>query len=84
MRSLARRRRRFDLGARLGVRLGGGRCLSARRAQVMAALRKDIFVPRGDMTWEGVEIGAYWETVGKKLMTERLYEKKSGNGNSRL
>jgi len=50
----------------------------------MAALRKDIFLPRGDMTWEGVEIGAYWETVGKKLMTERLYEKKSGNGNSRL
>ncbi len=50
----------------------------------MAALRKDIFVPRGDMTWEGVEIRAYWETVGKRLMTERLYEKKSGNGNSRL
>ena len=68
----------------LGAHRGGARRPSARRAQVMAALRKDIFVPRGDMTWEGVEIRAYWETVGKKLMTERLYEKKSGNGNSRL
>ena len=49
----------------------------------MAELRSSVFVPRGDLTWEGVEIGAYWVTVGKRLMTERFYTKKgSPNGKS--
>ena len=35
-----------------------------------------IFAPKGTQSWEGVELAAYWETVGKLLMTQRLYAKK--------
>ena len=42
----------------------------------MGHVRDVIFAPKGTQSWEGVELAAYWETVGKLLMTQRLYAKK--------
>merc|ERR1712048_815087 len=47
--------------------------LSKEEQAAMTHVRDKIFSPAGDQSWEGVEIGAYWSTVGKRLMTERLY-----------
>jgi len=50
--------------------------LSAKEEEVLAQLQAEVFGPAGQQSWEGVELGAYWESVGKILMTERLYNKK--------
>ena len=50
--------------------------LSREEQQALTHLREKIFAPAGEQTWENVEIGAYWETVGKRLLTQQLYNKK--------
>ena len=44
----------------------------------LAALAGDgveVFGPAGQQSWEGVELAAYWQGVGKTLMTEHLYKR---------
>ena len=53
-----------------------GQTLSAAEEAAMGHVRDAIFAPKGTQSWEGVELAAYWETVGKLLMTQRLYAKK--------
>ena len=48
--------------------------LSEKEERALAHLRDQIFGPAGTQSWEGVELAAYWATVGKALMTERLYK----------
>ena len=50
--------------------------LSDEEQAALAHVRDNIFGPAGDQTWEGAEIESYWTTVGKRLMTERLYSVK--------
>jgi hypothetical protein len=38
--------------------------------------RLTCILPASAARWEGVELAAYWQTVGKALVTERLYSKK--------
>lgn len=47
--------------------------LSHKEEVVLAHLQEKIFGPAGTQSWEGVEIAAYWQTVGKVLITERIY-----------
>ena len=51
--------------------------LSPKEEQALAYLREQVFIPKGPQMWHGVELGSYWETVGKALITERIY---SGGG----
>jgi len=41
--------------------------------QVLAHIYEKLFMPAGTQSWEGNEIAAYWQTVGKALITQRLY-----------
>ena len=52
--------------------------LSREEQQALTHLREKIFAPAGEQTWENVEIGAYWETVGKRLLTQQLYNNMMG------
>jgi len=49
--------------------------LTDKEEKVLGHLVSAVFEPQGTLSWEGTEIAAYWDTVGKKLMTERLYAK---------
>lgn len=49
--------------------------LSAKEEETLTHLREKIFKPAGEQTWENVEIGTYWDTVGKRLLTQHLYKK---------
>ena len=49
--------------------------LSAKEEQALAHIRERIFVPAGQQTWHGVEPTAYWLTVGKALIEERIYSR---------
>jgi diketogulonate reductase-like aldo/keto reductase len=61
--------------ARMGANLRAVReALSAEEEAAMRHVREEIFGPAGEQSWEGVEIAAYWQTVGKALLMERLYE----------
>lgn len=56
--------------------------LSAHEQQVLAYLVDKIFKPAGPQTWHGVELQAYWTSVGKALLTQRLYDGGAQNGSS--
>jgi len=55
------------------LRAAQGELLSAKEEDVLSHLQKSIFGPAGTQSWEGVELAAYWQTVGKALITERIY-----------
>jgi len=50
-----------------------GATLDAKEEAVLKHLQTEFFGPAGQQSWEGVELAAYWNGVGKMLMTERLY-----------
>ena len=52
-----------------------GDTLDAKEEAALKHLQEEFFGPAGQQSWEGVELAAYWEGVGKRLMTERLYSK---------
>lgn len=39
----------------------------------LEVLQSEVFGPLGTASWEGVEVGRYWEALGKKLQLQRLY-----------
>jgi diketogulonate reductase-like aldo/keto reductase len=47
--------------------------LTPKEEEALTHLREQVFVPAGTQSWEGVEIGTYWQTIGKALLLERLY-----------
>jgi len=49
--------------------------LSETEEAALAHLVKNVFGPAGTQSWEGVEIATYWATVGKRLLSERIYTK---------
>ena len=49
--------------------------LSAKEEEVLKHLQTAFFGPAGQQSWEGVELAAYWQGVGKLLITERIYGK---------
>lgn len=50
-----------------------GKPLTLLEVEVLELLKTDVFAPLGAAHWEGVEVGRYWEALGKKLQTDRLY-----------
>merc|ERR1719336_83806 len=52
-----------------------GDTLDAKEEAALKHLQEEFFGPAGQQSWEGVELAAYREGVGKQLMTERLYSK---------
>ena len=52
-----------------------GATLSAKEEAALKHLLDTFFGPAGQQSWEGVELGHYWNGIGKKLMTERIYSK---------
>ena len=55
-----------------------GEMLSAKEEEVLKHLMDSIFTPAGQQSWEGVELGHYWNGVGKQLITERIYNEEKG------
>eukprot|EP00908_Phaeocystis_cordata_P024612 Transcript_707.p1 GENE.Transcript_707~~Transcript_707.p1 ORF type:complete len:401 (+),score=181.86 Transcript_707:43-1203(+) len=49
--------------------------LSDKEEAMLATLQAEVFGPAGQQSWEGVELAAYWQGVGKTLMTEHLYKR---------
>ena len=49
--------------------------LSDKEEATLARLQSEVFGPAGQQSWEGVELAAYWQVVGKVMMTERLYNR---------
>jgi hypothetical protein len=49
--------------------------LSDKEEATLARLQSEVFGPAGQQSWEGVELAAYWQVVGKSMMAERLYNK---------
>lgn len=49
--------------------------LSDKEEATLARLQSEVFGPAGQQSWEGVELAAYWQVVGKAMMTERLYNR---------
>lgn len=49
--------------------------LSDKEEATLARLQSEVFGPAGQQSWEGVELAAYWQVVGKTMMAERLYNK---------
>ena len=52
-----------------------GATLSPKEEAALTHLLEHVFGPAGQQSWEGVELGHYWEGIGKKLLTERIYSK---------
>ena len=50
-----------------------GATLSADEEAALQKLVEDFFGPAGQQSWEGVELAAYWQGVGKTLMIEKRY-----------
>jgi len=50
-----------------------GKPLTSPEKQVLDLLRSDVFASLGAAHWEGVEVGRYWEALGRKLQMDRLY-----------
>jgi hypothetical protein len=50
----------------------------------VSKVRTDVFEPLGDdVHWEGIEVGAYWNKLGKLTATDRIYEGCVGLQNNR-
>lgn len=52
-----------------------GETLTEAEEAALTHLIDNVFGPAGTQSWEGVEIATYWETVGKRLLSERIYTK---------
>lgn len=66
--------------ANIAVAHAGPAQLSGKERRVLDHVRTHIFKPlKGKEHWEGVEVGAYWAAIAKRVVLREVYGREKGN-----
>lgn len=49
--------------------------LTKKEKDTLSHIMNTIFLPKGNLGWEGVEVNRYWVELGKTLQLKSLYNK---------